>query len=153
MIRKISKSIAVLVMSMVMIIVAVVPAFATSYVENHNYVDCASYYVDGSYYRYLVKVPTGTPLSAVSVKDVYTNYEQTLSYAQSNSGYTSVAYQYTDSTSDCYLVSFYVYPGSPKYLWYQHGIKLYYNYNGNSYMATNTSYNSTTEGTGYCLTR
>lgn len=132
-------------------------ASEVTYVENHSVIDCANYYVDGSNYRFLVKVPIGTPLSAITVKNVYTDTTQKLSELQTSTElgahFTGITYMYTDSTSDCYTLSYYIYPGCDKYMWYEYGIKLYYDYNGNHYMATNTSNNSTTEGSGYILKR
>ena len=150
--KKLTQKVSIVALCLVMIVLSVVPAFATSYVENHDYVDCSNYYLDGSYYCYQIKIAKGTPLSAITVKNVFTDEEDKLSDLAATS-YTSVAYQYTDSTSDCYLLSVYSYPGCPKYMWYEYGIKLYYDYNGYQYMATNTSYNSNTEGPGYILTR
>lgn len=150
--KKFTKIFSVFALCAVMVIMSVVPAFAsTTYVEDHSKIDCASYYINGAYYRYLIKVPIGTPLSAISVKDIYTGEVKTLEECAAWFGYTQVEYQYTDATSDCYLLSFYVYPGAPKYFWYEHGIKLYYDYNGGHYMATNTANGSTTEGPGYIL--
>lgn len=151
--KKLSKSIAVLVLSMVMVFAAVVPTFAATYVENHNYVDCANYYIDGSKYMFLIKIPIGTPLSAITVKDAYTDTTKKLSEI-TNTGAERLEYQYSDSISDCYMYSYNLSAfGTPKYSWYYYGIKLYYDYNGCYYMATNTSNNSTTEGPGYKLIR
>lgn len=122
-----------------------------TYIENHSIIDCANYYIDGSNYRFLVKVPNGVHISSVTVKNTFTG--ETKNLANVNSSYESVTFQYSDSTSDCYLYSVYVYPGCPKYMWYEYGIKLYYDYNGSHYTATNTSYNSITEGNGYILKR
>lgn len=155
-----TKILSAVTLCMLMIVMSVVPAFAsTTYIENHNFVDCASYYseyTDGSpYYRYLIKIPKGTPLSAITVKNPYYSGDEgeKLSDFSTNSKYTGIKYQYSDSTSDCYLLSYHVGNGSSMDMWYYHGIKLYYDYNGAHYMATNTANGSTTEGPGYLLKR
>lgn len=157
--KKLSKQISVVALCVVMLMLSIVPTFAVeiTYVENHNYVDCANYYVDGANYRFLIKIPIGTPLSAITVKNVYTSETQNLSEMNTSTEleehFTGITYMYTDSTSDCYMLSYYIYPGCPKYMWYEYGIKLFYNYDGAHYMATNTSNGSTTEGPGYILKR
>ncbi|MDE7389920.1 MAG: hypothetical protein K2M82_03145 [Lachnospiraceae bacterium] len=161
--KKISKTLSLVALCAVMIVMSVVPAFATentesvqlmsaSYVEDHSVIDCASYWVDGSYYRFLIKVSKGVSIGRVTVENVFTDEVKNLE-SGINSSYESVEYQYSDSTSDCYLYSVYIYPGSPKYMWYEYGIKLFYDYNGSHYMATNTANGSTTEGPGYILKR
>lgn len=155
--KKLTQKVSIVALCLVMIVLSVVPAFAddVTYVENHDYVDCANYYVDGANYRFLVKIPKDTPLSAITVKNVYTDETQNLSELDTSTElgahFTGITYMYTDSTSDCYTLSYYIWPGCPKYMWYQYGIKLYYDYNGAHYMATNTSYGSTIEGSGYLL--
>ena len=123
-----------------------------TYIENHDYVDCANYYIDGANYRFLIKIPNNASLSSVAVKNVFTGEIKNLA-TDIDSSYESVTFKYSDSTSDCYLYSVYSYPGSPKYMWYEYGIKVYYDNGDNHYMATNTGYNSTTEGPGYILKR
>ena len=157
--KKVSKTLSLVALCVVMIIMSVVPAFAATndvtYVENHSKVDCANYYIDGANYRFLVKIPKGTPLSAITVKNVYTGETQKLSEMNTSTElgehFTGITYMYTDSTSDCYTLSYYIWPGCPKYMWYEYGIKLYYDYNSEHYMATNTANGSTTEGPGYIL--
>lgn len=151
--KKVTKRIFAAAMCIAMIIMSAVPAFAVTYVENHDYVDCANYYIDGSKYMFLIKVPIGTPIDAITVKDAYIGSTKKLSEI-TNKGAEKLEYKYSDSTSDCYMYSFNLSAyGTSKYTWYYYGIKLYYDYNGNHYMATNTSYNSTTEGPGYKLVR
>lgn len=123
-----------------------------TYIENHSVIDCGSYYTEGANYCFLIKIPNGAPISSVTVKNTFTGETNNLADVV-NGSYQKVTYQYSDSTSDCYLYSVYIYPSCPKYMWYEYGIKLYYDYNGSHYMATNTSYNSTTEGNGYILKR
>lgn len=154
--KKTVKRLSVAVLCVMILIMSVVPAFAdVTYVENHSKIDCASYYIDGSHYRYLIKIPIGTPLSAITVKSAYADSDTGVNMSEftvdSDSG---VVYQYTDATSDCYLLSYDISdPGTPRYMWSYHGIKLYYDYNGSHYMATNTANGSTTEGSGYKLVR
>ena len=155
--KRISKALSLLALCAVMIIMSVVPAFAdTVYVENHNYVDCANYYIDGSKYMFLIKIPIGTPLSAITLKEIHIGTSHTLEeIANSTTSFTEkLEYQYSDSTSDCYMYSYDMSKyGAPKNTWYMYGIKLYYDYNGQHYMATNNGYGETTEGPGYKLVR
>lgn len=150
--KKFTKIFSIVALCAVMVIMSVVPAFAeTAYVENHSKVDCANYYIDGTKYMFLIKVPIGTPLDAVSYKYVYSDDMLKLSDIK-NIGNDSIIYQYSDSTSDCYMYSYNMgVPGASKPTWYRYGIKLYYDYNGEHYMATNTANGSTTEGPGYIL--
>lgn len=126
-----------------------------TYIENHSKIDCANYYIDGSSYRFLIKVPKNAALSTVTISNVYSPNEIKLSDIK-NESYScySVYYQYSDSTSDYYMYSpnyskFY----APKYSAYYYGIKVYYDNGDEHYMATNISNNSTTEGPGYTLKR
>ncbi len=151
--KKVTKRIFAAAMCIAMIIMSAVPAFAVTYVENHDYVDCSNYYIDGSKYIFLIKIPIGTPLEAITVKSAYSNTSTKLSELTAYWA-DKIEYQYSDSTSDCYMYTFDCSLfGAPKYSLYYYGIKLYYDYNGKHYMATNTSYNSTTEGPGYKLVR
>lgn len=146
--KKVLKTLSLVALCIVVIIVAVVPAFAdTVYVENHDVIHCTNYYVDGANYRFLVKIPKGASLVNVTIKN--TNFGSLINMAESE----NVEFQYSDSTSDYYMYTYYIYPGSPKDTWYSYGIKLYYDNGNEHYMATNASYGSTTEGPGYILIR
>ena len=156
--KRLSKTLSLTALCAVMIIMSVVSAFAdTVYTENHSVIDCANRYIDGSKYCFQIKVAKGTPLSAVTLKTVYGEYEIKLSDIPTTDylyNYQRLEYQYSDSTMDCYM---YIYDisryGASKPTWYQYGIKLFYDYNGEHYMATDTANGSTTEGPGYILSR
>ncbi len=154
--KRVTKILSVMALCVMMVVLSVTPAFAdTTYVENHSYVDCANYYIDGSKYMFLIKIPIGTPLSAVTVNEVYIGTSQTLENIANSFSFTEkLEYQYSDSTSDCYMYSYDMSKfGASKNTWYMYGIKLYYDYNGEHYMATNTANGSTAEGDGYRLVR
>ena len=155
--KKVSKTLSLLALCAVMIIMSIVPAFAdTVYIENHSKIDCANYYIDESCYMFLIKIPIGTPLSAVTLKEAYAGTLHNLEDVANSTAYSTnkIEYQYSDSTFDCYMYSYDMSAyGASKGTWYMYGIKLYYDYNGEHYMETNTANGSTTEGDGYRLVR
>ncbi|MGN1466862.1 MAG: hypothetical protein ACI4W1_01000 [Ruminococcus sp.] len=159
---KFTRKISVAALCIVMLILSVMPAYAaenndTTYVENHSVIHCSNYYIDGSTYRFQIKVAKGTPLSAVTIKDAYMGTLDNMSDIPATDNIYNckrLEYQYSDSTTDVYLYTYDTsHYGAPRYSWYYYGIKLLYDYNGNHYMATNTSIGSTVEGDGYRLVR
>lgn len=122
------------------------------YIENHSVIDCVSYYVhNGYYYNFLIKVPNGASLNSLKIYDVYG--DKYIDLNQLSSGYQQINFEYSNQDGDFYMFQTYVQSGSPSYQWKHFGIKLYYDNGDEHYMATNTGYNQTEEGSGYILTR
>ena len=153
--KRLSKSLAVLLMSVVMVFAAVVPAFASQYdyIENHDVIDCANRYVDGSCYKFLIKIPDTMSTDSVTV-NVY-NKNHTIQLITSltilaNKEYSSMYLDYSHSGHNYYLLtldsSVSSFPESMR-----NGIGIILRCPG--YMATNNSNGSFTFGEGYYLYR
>lgn len=149
--KKLSKSIAVLVLSMVMVFAAVVPAFAASndivYVENHSIIDCPNRYImnDGNF-NFTIKVPRNINLSDVII-GFTANSEGVQMYGNTLDFYYGKALTYlrSDDQSDYYEFITGKRNGNGA------GINLYCEYNGGYYMATNNGNGLTVRGRGYWL--
>lgn len=150
--KRLSKSLAVLFLSMVMVFAAVIPAFAESssitYVENHSVVDCVHRYKnnDGTF-TFTIKLPKGRNLIYTSLA-ITKNSDGDVLYSTTILGnQTNMTYLYSDDTSDYYNLVL------SKYSDEGIGIKLYHSYfdQDKHYMATDTANGSTTEGRGYWL--
>lgn len=122
-------------------------ASEVTYVENHSVIDCTNRYkmYDGRF-NFTVKIPKGSDLKSIPLK-VTLNSEGTswnkvtLAYYRS-----SLTYLYSDSTCDYYELILSKYSSSDGV-----GIKLYCEYNGGYYMATDNGNGQTIEGRGYWL--
>ncbi len=152
--KKLTKSIAVLFMSMVMVFAAVVPAFAAesaqaeiTYVENHSIIDCPNRYImnDGNF-NFTIKVPKNINLGDVII-GFTADYNGVQMYGNTLDFYygKSLTYQRSDDTSDYYEFITGKRNGNGA------GINLYCEYNGGYYMATNNANGSTVRGRGYWL--
>ena len=154
--KKATKIFSVVALCALMVILSITPAFAdTVYVENHDVIDCSNRYVDNMYYyKFLIKVPNGTSLDCVTIRDIYGGYinlgEMNLGEAH---GSSLLEFEYSNQDGDFYMFTFYLVSGLRPYYWEQYGIKLYYDNGNQHYMATNTANGSTTEGPGYILNR
>lgn len=156
--KKLSKSIAVLFMSMVMVFAAVVPAFAESIVlvEDHSVVDCTHYYKENGNYYFQIKCPKNE-LDKVSL--TLTNSSEGYgggSVSFKNTSFTGIFEKelaYSDDNYDYtwFIVKCSEYPNNIYSSWGGFGIKIFYFDGENSKMATNTSNYSTTQGKGYWL--
>lgn len=149
--KKLSKSIAVLFLCMVMAFAAIIPTFAASndivYVEDHSIIDCTNRYkmYDGNF-NFTIKVPKGINLNKVII-GFTANCDGVQMYGNTMDAYygKSLTYQRSDNTSDYYefITGRRGVNGT--------GINLYCEYNGGYYMATNNSNYSTVRGRGYWL--
>ena len=157
--KKLSKSVSVVVLCLIVMALSVVPAFAADYstVEDHSVVDCTHYYKENGNYYFQIKCPKGE-LEKVSLsltKDAY-----------GNGGHGGISFKYTSFkqlygkehaySDDNYDYTWFIvkcseYPDAYESSWGGMGIKIYYYEDGNSKMATNTSNGSTTPGPGYWL--
>ncbi len=152
--KRVTKILSVMALCVMMVVLSVTPAFAVTndvadvtYIENHSVIDCTNRYKNnyGSFY-FTIKLPKDVPL-------IYCYLAYTKDYTGSDttnkstvlSHYKYLTYLYSDDTSDYY--EFITSKMSDAGV----GIKLYCEYDGNYYMATDTSNNSTTEGPGYWL--
>ncbi len=155
--KKLTKSIAVLFMSMVMVFAAVVPAFAVNIVliEDHSVVDCTHYYKENGSYYFQIKCPKGE-LDKVSLT-LTTSSEGygggSVSFKYGVSGIFELRDAYSDDNYDYkwFVVKCSEYPNNIYSSWGGFGIKIFYFDGENSKMATNTSNYSTTQGRGYWL--
>lgn len=150
---KVTKRISVVAVCILMLMVSVVPAFASSMnrYENHSVVDCTNRYktYEGKF-EFTIKIPKGSELSDTDIaitknSDGDILFVKSLDYFESN-----ITYSYSDDTSDYYnlLIDKYADAGV--------GIKLYcyyyYNSTGICYTATDTANGTVTiinEGRGY----
>ncbi|MDE7390024.1 MAG: hypothetical protein K2M82_03690 [Lachnospiraceae bacterium] len=149
--KKTTKILSAVVLCAVMLVMSVVPAFAATsdvtYVENHSVIDCTNRYKNNYGICYFtIKLPKNVPLIYCYLsftRDYKGNDTTPKSTVLSN--YKYMTYLYSDETSDYYELV------SSKMGDEGVGIKLYCEYNGGYYMATDTSNGSTTEGSGYWL--
>ena len=149
--KKATKVITVVALCALMVILSITPAFAVSndstYIENHSVIDCTNRYKNsyGSFY-FTIKLPKDVPLIYCYLSFTK-DYKGNDSTAKSTvlSHYKYLTYLYSDETSDYYeLVAGKMSDAGV-------GIKLYCEYDGHYYMATDISNGSTTEGPGYWL--
>lgn len=164
--KRLSKSLAVLFMSVVMVFAAVVPAFAAVVpafaadvvlIQDHSVVDCTHYYKSNGNYYFQIKCPKGE-LDKVTVA-------LTSDDTGSGGGF-SVSFKHTIFTGVCgkefaysddkyeynwLIVKCSEYPDAYVSSWGGVGVKIFYFDGENSKMATNTSNYSTTQGRGYWL--
>ena len=145
--KKAVKTLSLVALCVVMIIMAVVPAFAnTVYVENHNVIDCTNRYKEGnSEFHFTIKIPKELSLSDVTIAITKNSsgdilFEEPLSYFSSQ-----ITYSYSDGNSNYYEFV------TGKYSDAGVGIKLFCEYNGNYYMATDNGFGQTAQGHGYWL--
>lgn len=121
-------------------------------VENHSIIDCTNRYkMNDGKFNFTIKLPAGTDLSDVTLEITMNDKGDRLFY--DNFMYFSVPG--TFGTTVTFKES---YDGSDYYEFITHnfvnagvGIKLFMQYNGVRYMATDTSNGSYTEGRGYWL--
>ena len=145
--KKVSKTLSLLALCAVMIIMSVVPAFAsTTYVEDHSKIDCVHRYKgNDGYFYFEIKIPK-------DIKKIYIN----VAFTKNSEGdeiyrtiiealHDDMTFLYSDETSEYYLLKTHnIFPEGI-------GIKLYCNYNGTYYMATDNGNGQTKEGRGYWL--
>lgn len=81
-----------------------------TYTENHSVIDCANYYKDDSFYKFLIKISKGVPTNRVTITEHSGDGAVNMAYS------LKVIYQYTDSTSDFYMYTVDIYPSCPKYI-------------------------------------
>lgn len=158
--KKVSKSLSVMALCILIIAMSAVSAFAVDTaasdasnvsVEDHSVIDCTNRYkMDNGKFNFTVKLPAGTDTYDVQV-DVTSDYTGTSLF------YTKLLY-FIGGTWDSSLTLKYSYDGSdyyelilPKFSNAGVGIKLYYRYNGTLYRATDITNGSPTEGPGYWL--
>ena len=156
--KRISKSISVMALCIVMLVLSVVPAFAATnivLVEDHSVVDCVHYYKSNGNYYFQIKSPKGqidkVSLSLINSSAGYSGGSLSMKYPlsgifESELAYSDENYDYTWLTVKCSE-----YPNSIYSTWGGFGIKIFYFDGENSKMATNTSNYSTVQGVGYWL--
>lgn len=153
--KKTTKVLSIITLCFLMIVMSVVPAFASpyGYIEDHNRVDCANRYVDGSCYKFLIKISDEYELRHISVNlydsDGYVDYIQLNKVSEKP--YCSLNFEYSHSGCSYYMLTIDTSnPSIPAGLIHNICIKIYCAYN---YKATNTSNGTLEEGPGYCLSR
>ncbi|MCH5297821.1 MAG: hypothetical protein J1E85_09140 [Ruminococcus sp.] len=164
--KKLTKRMSVIALCIVMLVMAVVPAFAaesasenplvasdyTGPIEDHSIIDCTNRYrMDDGKYNFTIKLPQGTNL-----------YDVTLEITRNDEGsrlfYDRLFYFSVPGVFGTSVTLSYSYDGSDYYEFICHqfstegvGIKLFMTYDGVSYMATDAPNGSTTQGRGYWL--
>lgn len=153
--KKMSKIISVLSLCAVMLIMSVVPAFASTtynYIEDHSVIDCTNRYkINDNKFSFTIKLPAGTDINDVRLA-ITRDSEGTTLFAD-KLFYFSVygVFGTTLTLKESYGGSDYYELITPKFVNAGIGIKLFMSYEGVSYMATDTSNGSTVEGRGYWL--
>lgn len=148
--KKAVKTLSLAALCVVMIIMAVVPAFAAApdvtYVENHNVIDCTNRYREGtSEYHFTIKLPKGISFSDVWMS-ITSDYNGSVVLTEDLNYFASqLHYSYSDGDHDYYEFVTGAYSSNGI------GIKLFCYYNGNYYMATDTANYQTVPGRGYWL--
>lgn len=148
-----------MVLCITMLIISAMPVFASQYeyIENHDIIDCANRYVDGSYYKFLIKLPEDLSTNNVTIhlynQNNNINTITSLSYLAS-SDYASMHIDYNHSGYNYYLLTLDASSSSfPDSMRSKMGINLRCAYKGMGYMATNNANGSFTVGPGYYLIR
>lgn len=156
--RNTVRRLSIAILCVIICMISVVPAFAadtrSNYtpMENHDKIDCANRYVDGSNYKFLIKTVDDEPISDVYV-EIYgenglVNYLNLQTVA--NLPYCTLYFEYNHSNCNYYTLTVDTSNSAiPESLVHKIGICLYYDY----YMATNTANGSFSRGTGYWLSR
>ncbi len=152
--KRVTKILSVMALCVMMVVLSVTPAFASQYnhIENHDIIDCANRYVDGSCYKFLIKIPENMSTDNVTIhlhgENEYLNRITSLA-ALTESDYCSLNLEYTHSKSDYYMLTIDTSVSSiPDTLKHQVGIRLFC---VGGYMATNNANGSFTYGPGYWL--
>lgn len=123
-----------------------------TFIENHSIIDCTNRYKmnDGNY-SFTIKLPAGTSLNDVTL-------EITRDYNGSNLFSDNLFYFSVEGVFGTSVTFKESYDGSDYYEFVTHnfveagvGIRLYMNYNGVRYMATDNANGSTVVGRGYWL--
>lgn len=153
--KKTTKILSAITLCMLIIVMSMVPAFASSYgyIENHDKVDCANRYVDGSCYKFLIKFSNEYELRHIWVnllsEDGYEGYV-TLNKV-SEKPYCSLNFEYEHGGCSYYMLTIDTSnPSIPSSLIHKMGITVYCSYN---YKATNNANGELSEGSGYWLSR
>lgn len=148
--KKVSKTLSLFALCAVMIIMSVLPAFASvACIENHNVVDCTNRYKDndGTFY-FTIKLPNDLRIGQTSLM-LTSDYNGTEMYTKSLICYEkNLTYSYSDEKSDYYILKFDNVSGDGL------GIKLFsYCNDGVCYTASDTANGSTVLGRGYWLSK
>jgi len=151
--KKLSKSVSVVVLCLIVMALSVVPAFAATiqHVEKHSVIDCVGQYKDEyEGFHYIIRVSAGTDLNCVTIyhNEIFITDEMD-------------PIEYIECMGDPVLNEVRVIKSDGGYDYYDYycgssnadsmGIKLYYDYGNKHYMATGAVNNTTVEGNGYWL--
>lgn len=152
-----TKRICVLTLCIAMFIMSAIPTFASQYeyTENHNIIDCANRYVEGSCYNFLIKIPEELSTDNVTIQvhnqNGYIHRITNLSHLASLD-YASMHIDNNHSGHNYYLLTLDAsHPSFPDNMRNKMGIKLRCTYRGRGYMATDNANGSFTVGPGYYL--
>lgn len=128
------------------------PDEKATYIEDHSIIDCTNRYrMNDGKFNFMIKVPDGTEWKDIIV-------EITKDYKGTHLFYTNLLYLNDCEDMDAYVKFSYAYDGFTYYELITEkfaddgiGIRLYLNYNGKYYMASDISNNSTIKGQSYWL--
>lgn len=153
--KKTTKVLSVITLCMLMIVMSIVPAFASpyGYIEDHNRVDCANRYVDGSCYKFLIKFS-----NEYELRHIWVNLYDDNGYVDQvelsrvyEKPYCSLNFEYSHDGCSYYTLTIDTSNSSiPDSLVHKIGVKVYCSYN---YKASNTENGTIFEGPGYWLSR
>ncbi len=157
--RKLTKTISIIALCVVMLATTILPTFASSIVlvEDHSVVDCTHYYKENGNYYFQIKYPKGdltkVDLALLNNSNGYAG--GSVSFKHGVSGIFELRDAYSDDTYDYkwFVVKCSEYPNSMYSSWNGFGIKIFYFNGENSKMATNTANGSSTQGNGYWLSK
>lgn len=122
-----------------------------TFVENHSIIDCTNRYkMDDGRFNFTIKLPAGTDTYAVTL-EVTKNDQGEKLFSDHLMYFTGGIWNTSLRLIDSYDGSDYYELITDKSVNAGIGIKLYMNYDGASYMATNNADGSTVEGRGYWL--
>lgn len=122
-----------------------------TFVENHSIIDCTNRYkMDDGRFNFTIKLPAGTDTYAVTL-EVTRNDQGEKLFSDHLMYFTGGIWNTSLRLIDSYDGSDYYELITDKSVNAGVGIKLYMNYDGASYMATNNADGSTVEGRGYWL--
>lgn len=122
-----------------------------TFVENHSIIDCTNRYkMDDGRFNFTIKLPAGTDTYAVTL-EVTRNDQGEKLFSDRLMYFTGGIWNTSLRLIDSYDGSDYYELITDKSVNAGVGIKLYMNYDGASYMATNNADGSTVEGRGYWL--
>lgn len=152
--KRTTKRISVTVLCIVMLVISIVPAFAvnsdysvdelgTVFKEDHSIIDCTYYHKgNNGLFSFGIQVPKGMPLDTAFMQ-ITGDSNGTLLHSNTLNNFSEIVFSHSDEGYDYYDFV------TAKYGDDGVGIKLFCEWNGDFYRATNTYNNNPEVGSGY----